>query len=143
MLTVRVLLKMMASVMVIRWPAHVGRCCPTQNIDVFGYCACYPNIVQLGCRLIAWWFCWPRGEAAKFPRTTNKQADAGHVGPRHSPWGPSWAMHGMAHSKPAIGTRSVMWPILKGPLTWAKSGANHGAPYRSDTKELLKLNWAM
>ena len=22
-------------------------------------CACYPSIMQLGCRLSAWWLCWP------------------------------------------------------------------------------------
>ncbi len=24
-------------------------------------CSCYPNIMQLGCRLVAWWLCWIYG----------------------------------------------------------------------------------
>ena len=58
--------------------------------------------------------------------TMNKRADLGQVGPRDSLWGPSWAMHGVAHSKPASGPCSAVWPILQGPQTWPKSGEIEG-----------------
>ena len=47
--------------------------------------------------------------------TMDNRADLGQVGPRDRLWGLSWAMRGVAHSKPASGPRSAVWPILQGP----------------------------